>query len=298
MTDEEKENGGGRKRVELSASQLIGGGVATMAAATAASFIGVYGTVIGAAIMSVISTAGTTLVTHWMQRGGDRARGLAARGTARRRYAGEASARDSPAGSGPGAADGDTPPAAAGQEAPADAEGGDSRAAETQALSLGASGSTQDTAGEGPKGRREPGRAWRWPSWRTLAVPAALVFVGVMAVVLVFELFTGQSLSDTVHGREGSSAPTVFGGGSADGQEGSDPAPGPTPTAREEDGTPAAPTGGVEEQQEQWEQREQRDQPGQEPAEPGGGDGGQTGEETSAPEEDTGETEEQAPPSP
>lgn len=294
MTDEE--NGGGRKRVELSPVQLIGGGVATMAAATAASFIGVYGTVIGAAIMSVISTAGTTLVTHWMQRGGARARGLAARGTARRRAAGEASAGDASAGSDPGAADGDTLPAAAGQARQADAEGDDSRAAETQALPLAASGSTQDTAGEGPKDGGEPGRAWRWPSWRTLAVPAALTFVGVMAVVLAFELFTGQSLSDTVHGREGSSAPTLLGGGSADGQEGSEPVPGPTPTAREEGGSPAAPTGGVEGQQEQQEQQEQ---PGEEPAEPWTGDGGgQTEEETSAPEEDTGETEEQAPPSP
>ncbi|MUL43548.1 hypothetical protein FZ103_20635 [Streptomonospora sp. PA3] len=287
MTDGDNE--GRRKRVDISASQLIGGGVATMAAATAASFLGVYGTVIGAAVMSVISTAGTAVVAHWMQQGGAKARGLAVRGSGR--SAGEESARESLARSGPGAADGDTLLAAASDDTPSDS-GQRPWAEETRALPLAGAGRGAGAADADPAAGEDPAAGRRWLTWRRLAVPAAAVFVAVMAAILVFELFTGQSLSDTVQGREDPSAPTLLGGGSMDGQGGADPAPESTPTAGtgEEGGSPAAPSGGVERQQEQ--------PTAPAPAEPQPGGEEDTGEETSVPEEDTGETggtDEQAP---
>lgn len=52
------------RKIQLSLSQVAAGAAATASAAVAASFLGVYGTIIGAAIMSVVSTVGTTLYEH------------------------------------------------------------------------------------------------------------------------------------------------------------------------------------------------------------------------------------------
>lgn len=72
-------------------------------------------------------------------------------------------------------------------------------------------------------------RTW-WQRYRMLVIPAAVVFVGVMLVILAFELLTGRSLSDTVHGRTENSSPSLLGGVSQnqepDGGERSTPAPG------------------------------------------------------------------------
>ncbi|WP_433240737.1 hypothetical protein ACQPYK_35010 [Streptosporangium sp. CA-135522] len=62
---------GGRQRFELSMPQIVGGALATMTAAVAASYLGVAGTVIGAAVMSVGSTVGGAVYTHYLKRTGD-----------------------------------------------------------------------------------------------------------------------------------------------------------------------------------------------------------------------------------
>ncbi|QBI54746.1 ICP22 family protein [Streptomonospora litoralis] len=295
MTDEE--DAGGRKRLDLSASQVVGGGVATMTAATAASYLGVYGTIIGAAVMSVISTAGTAVFSHWMQQGGRKARGLAGRQAGRTHR--EDSARGTLAHSGPGAGDGDTllaaasEPGADGEQQRDEAPAGSVE--ETRALPLlGADGPAEADerahhAEEQPGGDEARRPRWRpaWPGWRRLALPAAAVFLGVMGVVLVFELFTGQSLSDTVHGRQTASAPTILGGGSTGGeQEGDEPAPEATPTGgTRQDGGPAGdPSAPVEQQPEEGATGA--------PQQPETGTDGQDTEqeETSAPQEDTGDT--------
>ncbi|MDL4816046.1 hypothetical protein [Actinomadura opuntiae] len=53
----------------MSTTQLIASGVATLAAAVGASYLGVYGTIIGAALMSVMSTAGSAVVKHYLDQG-------------------------------------------------------------------------------------------------------------------------------------------------------------------------------------------------------------------------------------
>ncbi|MGW5485013.1 hypothetical protein ACWEU6_25500 [Streptosporangium sandarakinum] len=63
---------GGEQRFDLSLPQIIGGALATMTAAVAASYLGVAGTVIGAAVMSVGSTVGGAVYTHYLKRTGSR----------------------------------------------------------------------------------------------------------------------------------------------------------------------------------------------------------------------------------
>lgn len=58
-----------RKLPDVSTTQLIASAVATAVAALGASFLGVYGTIIGAALMSVISTAGSAVGKHYLDQG-------------------------------------------------------------------------------------------------------------------------------------------------------------------------------------------------------------------------------------
>ncbi|QKG21008.1 hypothetical protein [Actinomadura verrucosospora] len=58
-----------RKLPDVSTTQLIASGVATLVAAVGASYLGVYGTIIGAGLMSVMSTAGSAVVKHYLDQG-------------------------------------------------------------------------------------------------------------------------------------------------------------------------------------------------------------------------------------
>ncbi|MDL4775024.1 hypothetical protein [Actinomadura xylanilytica] len=58
-----------RRLPDVSTTQLVASGVATLAAAIGASYLGVYGTIIGAAFMSVASTAGASVFKHYLDQG-------------------------------------------------------------------------------------------------------------------------------------------------------------------------------------------------------------------------------------
>ncbi len=63
----------GKRRVaRLSGAQITGGGLAALTAAVTASYLGVTGTVIGAAVMSVATTVGTEFYAHLLRRTGHR----------------------------------------------------------------------------------------------------------------------------------------------------------------------------------------------------------------------------------
>ena len=64
----------GRRRLNLSAAQVIASVLATLSAAVAASFLGVAGTLLGAALGSVVSTMGTEIYKHYLQRSEERLR--------------------------------------------------------------------------------------------------------------------------------------------------------------------------------------------------------------------------------
>ncbi|MBN6055314.1 hypothetical protein JYK22_25480, partial [Nonomuraea sp. RK-328] len=63
--------GGEQPKFELSVPQIGGSALAAVTAAVAASKLGVAGTVIGAAVVSVASTVGTAVYTHYLKRTGD-----------------------------------------------------------------------------------------------------------------------------------------------------------------------------------------------------------------------------------
>lgn len=59
----------GPGKPELSWTQLAAAGLATATTAFCSSYLGVSGTIIGAALMSVLSTAGATFYKHYLDRG-------------------------------------------------------------------------------------------------------------------------------------------------------------------------------------------------------------------------------------
>ncbi|MEU9417504.1 hypothetical protein [Streptomyces sp. NPDC048272] len=64
----------GKKKLDLSVAQIAGTSTATVAAALLASQMGVYGTIFGAGVVSVVATAGGPVVQHLFRRTGDQLR--------------------------------------------------------------------------------------------------------------------------------------------------------------------------------------------------------------------------------
>ncbi|MFD8419679.1 hypothetical protein [Streptomyces sp. NPDC059466] len=64
----------GRKRLELSLPQVAGSAVAAVVAAKLASYFGVYGTILGAGLVSVVATCGGTVFQHFFKRTGEQIR--------------------------------------------------------------------------------------------------------------------------------------------------------------------------------------------------------------------------------
>jgi hypothetical protein len=237
--EEGEEDAKGGKRFDLSVSQVAGAGAATLAAATAASYLNVYGTVIGAAVMAALSTLVSPLLQHWFSRGGEQARQLAGRASGPRGAAAVPHAPGAPVAPPPEgisetallrqvSGTGTEPPSRGEEDAdatrtmalpaldgrtrtPAD-PGATARTPAVGPWPPGADGSGDHGGSDdeaGGAGEREGGRR---RGWRSLVIPAAAVFALVMLVILVFELFTGRSLTSWTQGSEEPSAPTLFGG--------------------------------------------------------------------------------------
>ncbi|WP_225102013.1 hypothetical protein [Streptomyces sp. CoH27] len=64
----------GRKRIDLSVPQVAGSALAAVVAAKLASYFGVYGTILGAGIVSVVATCGGSLFQHFFKRTGEQLR--------------------------------------------------------------------------------------------------------------------------------------------------------------------------------------------------------------------------------
>lgn len=63
-----------KRRIDLSVAQVAGSAVAAVVAAVLASKLGVYGTVIGAGVVSVVATSGGTIFQHVFRRTGEQLR--------------------------------------------------------------------------------------------------------------------------------------------------------------------------------------------------------------------------------
>jgi hypothetical protein len=143
------------KRIDLSASQVLGGALAAMTAAALGSRLGVAGTVIGAAVASVIAAVGGSVYTASIRASRERVKTVLVR-------------RPS------GPTDAAAPPVL--DAAPVATE-----LAATDPVEIGAV-----EIGPGPK------RAW---SWKTAAIGALAAFVLAAVAVTGFEVFTGNALS-------------------------------------------------------------------------------------------------------
>ncbi|MFJ8508914.1 hypothetical protein [Streptomyces avermitilis] len=64
----------GKRRLDLSVPQVAGSAVAAVVAAKLASYFGVYGTILGAGLISIIATCGGTVFQHFFSRTGEQIR--------------------------------------------------------------------------------------------------------------------------------------------------------------------------------------------------------------------------------
>lgn len=153
-----------RRRIDLSVAQVAASALAAVVGALLASELGVYGTIMGAAVVSVGATTGGAVFQHLFRRTGEQLREAVDRGPnqtvngLRQVPADDAAAAVAP-----------TPPVIS------------SEWNEPQVV----------------RARR------RW-TWRTYAAVSGLVFVLAMAPIVVFEVATGQPVSATVTGQTGS----------------------------------------------------------------------------------------------
>ncbi|MFJ9037717.1 hypothetical protein ACIRF8_14135 [Streptomyces sp. NPDC102406] len=74
---ERSEPEGKKKRVDLSVPQVAGSAVAAVVAAKLASSFGVYGTILGAGVVSALATCGGTVFQHFFSRTGEQIRDVA-----------------------------------------------------------------------------------------------------------------------------------------------------------------------------------------------------------------------------
>ncbi|MEW1800884.1 MULTISPECIES: hypothetical protein [Streptomyces] len=76
-TTREVEAEPGDEKLDLSVAQVAGSSLATVAAALLASKMGVYGTILGAGVVSVVAAAGGPVIQHLFRRTGHQLRGSA-----------------------------------------------------------------------------------------------------------------------------------------------------------------------------------------------------------------------------
>ncbi|MDV5148868.1 hypothetical protein R1T08_33150 [Streptomyces sp. SBC-4] len=210
----------GRRRIDLSVAQVSGSALAAVIAAKLASTLGVYGTIVGAGMISIIATCGGPLFQHLFKRTGEQVRDATA--------AAKPKARQVPFPTTRTAGDGDR---------------------QTMMLGTIARPGAYAVPG-GEQADEEFGAATthgtRVRGWKRPMIAAALVFGVTMGGITAYELVSGQDFS-------GTQGTTTFGSvvsrGGSSGQDAPDrdenPAPTPSGSAgdtgqREDgDGTPA-----------------------------------------------------------
>ncbi|MFI8886127.1 hypothetical protein [Streptomyces sp. NPDC053813] len=223
------------RRIDLSLPQVAGSAVAAVAAAVAASQLGVYGTILGAGVMSVVATCGGSVFQHFFRRTGEQIREVTvqvkhpdrevtvhtretsgARTAKGRRRPPAGTPTENPAGAADattvlrGAGDGQAPrhpaddPERTRMLRPLDA---------TQLLTTARPDPDEEFSEATTHGTRIRG-------WKRSALGAAVVFVLTMAGITTFELISGNDLS----GGRGTTVGSVVRGGER-GSGAEDPAP-------------------------------------------------------------------------
>ncbi|MGW4744961.1 hypothetical protein ACWEPR_09250 [Streptomyces sp. NPDC004290] len=207
---EEATKSGGR-RIDLSVAQVSGSALAAVIAAKLASTLGVYGTILGAGVISIIATCGGPLFQHLFRRTGEQVRDVTAASRPK------------------------------GRQVPVPATPRDDRT-----LML---GTVRGPLPSGEPADEEFGEATthgtRVRGWKRPAIAAALVFGVTMGGITAYELVSGQDFS----GKQGTTTfgSVVRGGDTGRDAPERDRAPAPAPsgsadgTGQRRDGT-ATPT--------------------------------------------------------
>jgi hypothetical protein len=218
-------SGSGERRFDVTGLQILASVLATVTGAVAASYLGVAGTIIGAAVMSVASTAGSAFYRHYLGRTAKRMRESAAVAAAHR-AAGRATAgthiMPGHTRVGPPGRKANAPDHAPAGHTPVDHTAADRTApvhaiAETTipvhgARHDGPDGGTGDAHGTGA------GRGWAgwlgWlrlrPGWVAVTMASLGIFVGVIGGITVFEVAEGKPLDAVVWHHKGTG--TTVGG--------------------------------------------------------------------------------------
>ncbi|MFE6665068.1 hypothetical protein ACFVFH_16105 [Streptomyces sp. NPDC057697] len=234
------------RRIDLSLPQVAGSAVAAVAAAVAASQLGVYGTILGAGVMSVVATCGGSVFQHFFRRTGEQIREVtvqvkhqdrevtvhtretsgarSAKGSRRPPAAGRTGRTD-------GAADATTVLRAADAAPPRHPAGDPERTRMLRPLDA-----TQLLTTAHPEPDEEFSEATthgtRLRGWKRSALGAAVVFALTMAGITTYEVLSGNDLS----GGRGTTVGSVVRGGDR-GSGSQDPAPS-TSTGSGEGSTP------------------------------------------------------------
>lgn len=209
----------GRRRLELSATQLTASVLAAVTAAVAASYLGVAGTIIGAGVVSFATTAGTAIYRHYLARTEEKLRAAAAQlphgnmRAASHRPAGSGSLAQAPApekasvpgrhasaNSDPGPAAGAAPRTGSLPGTWAEALTGGPRGAGEHPAPVEPPGRAATGEGTGQHVAAKPGRP-RWLAWAGFGFA---VFLLTMAAITVFEVATGRPLNATIWNQHGS----------------------------------------------------------------------------------------------
>ncbi len=264
-TDEPEEKEGGRRRIDLSVAQVSGSALAAVIAAKLASTLGVYGTIVGAGVISVIATCGGPLFQHLFRRTGEQVRDATSAARPRAR------------------------------QVPVTAGSGDDRT-----LMLGTVPDPlpydEDFGAATTHGTRVRG-------WKRPAIAAALVFGVTMGGITAYELVSGQDFSGTRGTTTFGSVVSGSGSTGRDAPvEDEDPAPAPTGSAegtgRPEDGAGSPSTGATPSQGEQGTGQNGTAPPSPEPTPSGSTGGESTPTPTPAPTDPTTDPTAPAPPPP
>ena len=258
-----------RKLPNVSTTQLIASAAATAVAAFGASYLGVYGTIIGAALMSVISTAGSAVGQHYLDQGRSQLKELThMQAGMRRRQAADGAAEEAtssdptrtvawgakawgadpnatridnatrigPAGGGdPNATRFDLP---SGDPGATRIDPGATRRDPAETVA----GSPAEEAGEDAVRHAARRSAWegtvQWARthWVMLAASSAVVFAVVVGGITVFEAVTGKPIGRSDRGL---TVTNVLGGGGGRPEDGT-PSQNPSEAPTEPGATPGA----------------------------------------------------------
>ncbi|NGN66717.1 hypothetical protein G5C51_22785 [Streptomyces sp. A7024] len=239
-TGTERPNGD-QKKIDLSGAQVAGSAAATVVTAFLASSMGVYGTIIGAGVVSVGATAGGAVFQHFFRRTGEQIKEVAVHGPKATKVT-----KVLPALNRTDRVTADAPVALA-----TEAQAAEAPEAQT-AVGAGATRTLQATQlmpqadetallgaggpGDGDKAADAPadagygdatvhGSAKRGLRWKRIALTAAGVFAIGLGAITAVEAIAGESMSD-VWGRGnggGTSVGSIFGGGGKSTDDSVDP---------------------------------------------------------------------------